>query len=206
MTLNSVFDTTSTWEIFNIRISTESKPSFTWIPSCSSHFTTNSVYPAILDNNFSTTIPPVSTTLWKDIWKLKLNDRLGLFIWKIAWDILPTKARLKFIISSLDSNTTCPLCKPGKDSLQHLFFNYVFARVVWGNSFWTLIDSTTLDFSNMLDWIKIIISPGSTLYIPKVDHHLFQIFAQLLVIFFGSIAKRFSTIISLMMLSKSRGI
>jgi len=39
------------------------------------------------------------------------------------------------------------------------------------------IDSTTLDSPNLRDLIKIIISPGATLHIPRSEHHRFQIFA-----------------------------
>jgi len=67
------------------------------------------------------------------------------------------------------------LCKVGEDSVQHLFFKCIFARVVCRHSFWPL-GSTTLNFPNILDWIKVIISPGTTLKIPKGDHHCFQIF------------------------------
>ncbi len=30
---------------------------------------------------------------------------------------------------------------------------------------------------NVQDWIKIILSPGTKLHIPRVDHHRFQVFS-----------------------------
>lgn len=92
-----------------------------------------------------------------------------------CWNILPTKAHLSSIIPS-NSLQVCPLCKAAEDSLQHLFFNCSFARIIWRNSFWPL-DSTTLNFSNMVDWINIIITHGPLLGIPSEDHHKFQIIA-----------------------------
>ncbi|XP_059428504.1 uncharacterized protein LOC132162261 [Corylus avellana] len=71
----------------------------------------------------------------------------------------------------------CPLCKSALDSLQHLFFNCIFARVVGRNSFWPL-DSSALNFSNMVDWINVILSPSISLAIPPADHHKFQIFTS----------------------------
>jgi hypothetical protein len=62
------------------------------------------------------------------------------------------------------------------DSLHHLFFECIFARVVWRHSFWPL-DSIALKFTSMSEWISSIISPGSSIGIPLVDHHKFQIFA-----------------------------
>jgi hypothetical protein len=59
--------------------------------------------------------------------------------------------------------------------LQHLFFNCSFARIIWRNSPWPL-DSAALNFSNTIDWVKLIISPA-LLGIPPIDCHKFQIFA-----------------------------
>jgi len=33
-----------------------------------------------------------------------------------------------------------------------------------------------MNFSNMQDWIKLILSLGSSLHIPRMEHHRFQIF------------------------------
>jgi hypothetical protein len=73
-------------------------------------------------------------------------------MWKIAWNILPTKEWLGQLFH-VNSDISCPLCKVADDSLQHLFFDCIFARVVWHHSFWPL-DSTVSNFSSMLDWIK----------------------------------------------------
>jgi hypothetical protein len=48
------------------------------------------------------------------------------------------------------------------DSLHHLFFECIFARVVWRHSFWPL-DSIALKFTSMSEWISSIISPGSSI-------------------------------------------
>ena len=77
----------------------------------------------------------------------------------------------------VNSDLSCPLCKVADDSLQHLFFECIFARVVWRHSFW-LLDSTVLNFSSMSNLIQLIISPSSSLGIPLVDRHKFQIFAS----------------------------
>jgi hypothetical protein len=62
------------------------------------------------------------------------------------------------------------------NSLHYLFFDCIFARVAWRHSFWPL-DSTAFRFFSMSEWIGSIISSGSSLGIPLVDHHRFQIFA-----------------------------
>jgi hypothetical protein len=153
----------------------DSAINYIWTPSTSGRFTVSSAYRFISDlmsNNSSTSTSP---QFWKAIWKLNLNDWLRIFIWKIAWNMLPTKERLcQISIPILDSS--CPLCKLATDSLQHLFFECFFARVVWRHSFWPL-DSTALHFDFMSDWVSSIISPGSSIGIPFLDHHKFQIFA-----------------------------
>jgi hypothetical protein len=116
-----------------------------------------------------------SSPFWKSNWKLNLNDRLRLFLWKIPWNILPTKERLGHLFPI--SNTHCPLCKVADDSFTHLFFECFYTRVVWHLSFWPL-DSTAIHFSSMETWIAAIISPRHSLGIPLRDQHKFQIFAS----------------------------
>jgi hypothetical protein len=97
-------------------------------------------------------------------------------MWKIAWNILPTTERLCHLFD-VQLDFSCPLCKIAEDSLYHLFFGCTFARIVWRHSFWPL-DSTKFNFSSMVDWIKLIISPCHSLGIPWADCHKFQIFAS----------------------------
>ena len=171
----ALFDSISAQEILKTRISTDLEPNYIWTPFTCGHFSTSSTYHFI-----TTTISNVSSSsstsqLWKSLWRLNLNDRLKLFIWKIAWNILPTNEQLSQLFHSI-TDLSFPLCKVVADSMQHLFFECIFARVAWHHSFWPL-DSTALNFSYMLEWIKLIISLGSYLVIPLVDHHNFQVFA-----------------------------
>jgi ribonuclease HI len=171
----SLFDSSSAQAVLNTRISTEFAPHFFWTPSLSGKFFVSSAYTFITGSNSNTSISPLRPQFWNSIWKLKLNDRLRLFLWKITWNILPTTERLGHLFDvNLDSS--CPLCKVDEDSLYHLFFGCSFARIVWRHSFWPL-DSTKFNFSSMVDWIKLIVSPCHSLGIPTADCHKFQIFA-----------------------------
>jgi hypothetical protein len=113
------------------------------------------------------------------LWKLKLNARLKLFLWKIAWNILPTKEILNLILPITDSEMLCPLCKSEAYSLSHLFFSCCFARIAWRSFFWPL-DSTAWSSLGLTEWIKGIINPHPYLGIPKQESHLFQIYAAIL--------------------------
>jgi hypothetical protein len=174
--LYDIFEFSSAYAISCLPISQEVNSSYLWTPSCSGRFTTSSAYLAILNNDFTGSSLISPSAIWKNIWKLQLTDRFRLFLWKIAWDILPTTTRLQTIIPNYLPNTLCPLCKSGPDSVRHLFFHCHFARINWRLSPWPL-DSTTLDYPNLQDWIKIILSPGANLHIPSSEHHRFQVFA-----------------------------
>jgi hypothetical protein len=177
--LISLFTSSSVLEIMKIHINPSPTSSFLWTPSSDGNFSTKSAHKLISKDRTSTAISPLATHSWKSLWKLNLNARLILFLWKIAWDILPTKARLKVIFPIPPLESYCPLCNSEEDSLSHLFFRCIFARVAWRNSFWPL-NSLAQSSLSLLDWIKGIINPFSSLGIPLADSHLFQIFAAVL--------------------------
>jgi hypothetical protein len=120
---------------------------------------------------------PLEPKFWKQLWNLNLNARLKLLLWKIASDILPSKARLQKVFPISPADSLCPLCKMAEDSLPHLFFNCSIARIVWRSSFWPL-DSLAWSALTLSSWVKGIISPHFELGIPLVDEHLFQIYAS----------------------------
>ena len=172
----SLFEPVSAQAILKTSILAENIPAFLWTPSSSGKFSVSSVYGFITSSHMDASPSTLRPQFWKSIWKLNLNDRLHLFLWKIAWDVLPTTERLGRLFP-VTTNISCPLCKTSTDSLHHLFFGCIFARVVWRHSFWPL-DSTKFNFSSMVDWIKLIISPTNLLGIPLEDSHRFQIFAS----------------------------
>jgi hypothetical protein len=177
--LISLFTFASVKEILKIPISLHLDTPFLWTPSSNGLFSTSSVYRLISSPRINSISSPFESSIWKSLWKLKLNARLLLFLWKIAWNLLPTKTRLKalFHIPALDS--LCPLCSSEEESLSHLFFNCIFARVAWRSSFWPLDSSAWSSFSPS-HWIEGILAPHSVLGIPLADCHLFQIYASVL--------------------------
>jgi hypothetical protein len=126
--VNSLFDSALTQEILKTRIITAPDPTYLWTPSSTGRFSVSSAYEFITSSDTNPSLEP--TQFWKSLWKLKLNDRLRLFLWKIAWNILPTQMRLGQIFL-ITSKTSCPLCNLPDDSLHHLFFDCFIARVVW---------------------------------------------------------------------------
>jgi hypothetical protein len=175
-TIYSLFDEFSAQEILKIHIYPSTFPKYLWTPAPSGKFTIGSAYQSIMALNHPELASTSSQPFWKSLWKLNLNDRLRLFLWKIAWDILPITSRVNSILPSPNRLPICSLCKLGDDSLHHLFFNCIFARFIWRNSFWPL-DSSAFNFISLQNWVQQIISPGTFLNISSSDHYKFQIFA-----------------------------
>jgi hypothetical protein len=130
--LFSLFDPFSAQEILKTGISSDPNPAYLWTASTSGQFSVSSAYNLIIASNPMTSTS-ISSQFWNSLWNLNLNDILKLFLWKIAWNILPTQERLGQLFH-INSNISCPLCKVADDSLQHLFFNCIFAQVVWRHS------------------------------------------------------------------------
>jgi hypothetical protein len=135
----ALFDSHSVREIKKTVISSPLKLEFLWTPSPNGNFLASSAYRFISSLRVSVYSIPFVPAQWKQLWKLKLNARLKHFLWKIAWDIIPSKAWLKTIFPISPDDSKCPLCNMAEDSLLHLFFNCSFARIAWRSSFWPLI-------------------------------------------------------------------
>jgi hypothetical protein len=177
--LTSLFTSSCVKEILKIPISQNFSPAFLWTPSSDGCFSSSSAHRLISSTRTSSIISPFDSSTWKALWKLKLNARLILFLWKIAWNLLPTKTRLKTIFQIPAKNSLCPLCSVEEESFSHLFFTCIFARVAWRSSFWPL-DSSAWFSIPPSNWIKGLIHPHSFFGIPPADCHLFQIFAAVL--------------------------
>jgi hypothetical protein len=63
-------------------------------------------------------------------------DWLKLFLWKVAWDIIPSKIMINAIFSIPAVELVYPICNVEEDSFDHLFFKCVFARIAWRSSHW----------------------------------------------------------------------
>lgn len=172
--LEFLFDQASISEILKIKIRSANE-ALLWTPSSTGVFSTKSAHRFFTSQRTPIT-SPLQQSSWKLLWKLKLNHQLCLFLWKMVWNILPTKERISSAICSQSiSDSTCSLCSFSIDSLVCLFLSCSIARVVLRNSFWPL-DILALRISSMADWLHIILYPH-TIGILASDSHFFQIFA-----------------------------
>jgi hypothetical protein len=148
-------------------------------PFANGLFSTKSAHKLISSQRSHLSNFPLPAANWKKLWKLNLNDRLKLFLWKIVWDIVPSKSRLNSVFPIPQTDLVCPLCNVEDDSLTHLFFRCFFARISWRLSPWPL-DSLKWSALSLADWIQGILTPSSSFGIICADSHYFQIFAAVL--------------------------
>jgi hypothetical protein len=177
--LEHLFDTNTVREIQKISISSTITDPYLWTLSTNGLFSTKTAYKTISNPRSSSAFTLFPPYIWKSLWKLNLMDRLKLFLWKIAWDIIPSKIRINAVFPTPLADLVCPLCNVEEDSLNHLFFRCVFARIAWRSSHWPL-DFLKWSSLNLPNWIKGILSPHQSFSIPLDDTQLFQIYVAVL--------------------------
>ena len=93
--LISLFTLSCIKEILKIPISHNHSSPFLRTLATNGQFSASSAYKLISNPRITPISSPLDSSHWKSLWKLKLNVRLLLFLWKIAWNVLPTKTRFK---------------------------------------------------------------------------------------------------------------
>ena len=66
--------------------------------------------------------PPLAIEAWISLWGLKIQARLKHLLWKVAWDILPSRAKIgRFVVSEDLAAWLCPFCKGPLETLTYFF-------------------------------------------------------------------------------------
>jgi len=107
----------------------------------------------------STRFHHFTPVVWQALWGLKLQARLKHLLWKIGWDILPSRANIGRFIILEDANAwVCPFCNGPLETLSHIFLDCALAKVLWRFAVWPLNIS---HFSSrpISEWILAIIYP-----------------------------------------------
>jgi len=63
------------------------------------------------------------------LWKLNLSKKLELFCWHLLLNGLPTRARLSKWSTGI--NPTCPICRRSNETVDHIFTDCSFSKLVW---------------------------------------------------------------------------
>ena len=99
-----------------------------WLKSHNGKLSVKSAYKELLDHSE----PNESDQVKSKIWKSKIHDRLKMFLWRMASDILPTKDKLTRFFPAMDPK--CPLFDASPESSLHLFVYCQAARFLWAGN------------------------------------------------------------------------
>jgi ribonuclease HI len=154
--LLDLFDMETVAAIQKIRLPFFSRPDkLVWIKDPKGQFSAKSAYKMCQENSSSQPQDP----LWKNLWKLKVHDRVKMLLWRIASNVLPTKDNLDQRLGV--SDTACPLCNEAKETIIHLFLECSIAKAIWFGSCWS-IRVDTLPAANCTDIVKLVLEPPNS--------------------------------------------
>lgn len=73
---------------------------------------------------------------WDKLWKLRVQDRLKLILWKVEVGAIKTREALGRIFHREDEDQfRCPLCKDFPEDTLHLFVHCHVVEKAWCESF-----------------------------------------------------------------------
>ncbi|KAF4383100.1 hypothetical protein F8388_009131 [Cannabis sativa] len=133
------------------RLHTSQEDHLVWKDATNGLFSPKAAYKSIIKCRWGET-----DQLWHRIWKLKITERLRMFLWKLCRDIIPFGSRLQRIFGN---EARCILCGKDEDSAHHLFFKCPLAKAVWFASRWAL-RSEILWFDSPRNMVEWLLSPG----------------------------------------------
>lgn len=109
-----------------------------WIPEKSGKFSVKSCFREELKHKV---IPnsPVRNTWWQKLWKLKVNERLKLGLWKLLWDVIPTKKKIAARVGRREiEEVRCVLCGGEEETISHLLVGCWVSRIIWSKFPWAM--------------------------------------------------------------------
>ena len=90
--------------------------------------------------------------------KSKIHDRLKMYLWRVALDILPTNDKLTRFFPAMDPK--CPLCDASPESSLYLFVYCQVARFLWAGNEWGCRPDA-MQFDCPGHFINFLLSPPS---------------------------------------------
>jgi len=92
---------------------------FMWGLHKTGSFTVRSMYKALVSNGIKVS---------QEIWRLKIPLKIKIFLWFLKKEVLLTKDNL--VRRNWRGTVTCDFCKQS-ESIQHLFFDCIYAKFLW---------------------------------------------------------------------------
>ena len=117
-----------------------------------------------------------SVSLTRNIWKANIHERLKMHLWRIAFNLLPTRDKL--VEFSPSSDSSCPLRNVVTKSTLHLFTYCHIARAIWFGSRWN-IRIGSWHVQSLSHLIELLIDPPPSLQLDKEERNEFLLFGAL---------------------------
>ena len=89
-------------------------------------------------------------SIWNEIWKLEVPNRVRLLLWRVGNDSLPTRVNLTG--RKMLTESTCSLCKLEPEDTLHALWKCPLLSTVWQVSFADLVDGSNAVF----DFLDVI--------------------------------------------------
>lgn len=140
--VRNLFDPPSAQAILNMHIpQREEQDVAIWTPDSKGRFSVKTAYHYHADQAHRFNIQsPLSKKEWNILWNAKLQDRLKLLVWRIAWEALPVRSRVSaFMRQTDDYATLCPLCQGEMERMVHIFLSCPLIGSGMGQGVMTII-------------------------------------------------------------------
>lgn len=125
-----------------------------WISTNNGFFSVKSCYNILTSNGAS------DKSIWKEIWTAKIHERIKMFLWRLAADVLPLKGTI--FESTGKGDPSCSFCGFTKEMSSHLLVECPVARAMAFSSKWGLrLDSVAS--SNAQELVKWCMNPSHQL-------------------------------------------
>lgn len=98
----------------------------------------------------------LSSKDWEILWKVKIQHRLKLILWKVAGDALPLRGKIKrWAENASNLSWRCPLCDCDEESNEHLFPACPGSKFIWREGPWP-VRTEAFARRPIAEWIKFL--------------------------------------------------
>lgn len=131
--------------ILKIPISLHYEDSWFWKDDLKGVYTVKSGYRRLV-GDFSS--PTLGFAQWNTLWKLRVPPKIKFFLWRCLVNVLPTNVAL--VRRHVDISPMCPRCNLHNETVNHVFFECIYAEDVWHSSEWRARISQGADLDQVL--------------------------------------------------------
>lgn len=125
--------------------------------------------------------PALDAKSWGRLWKLKIQDRLKLLLWKIAAEALKTKGALARILHCEEEvSFLCPFCHLALEDTIHLLVRCSVAFIMWRESPWA-IHMDVLNPESAACLIGLVLNADRVLNVSKGSLNAFALNAAIVM-------------------------